>query len=54
LVISTAGQEAGSLNMMVSLIGTPTQVATNSAVFVNGVQSSIAGQVSVRYLALGR
>lgn len=54
LVISTAGQEAGALNMTVSLIGTPTQVATNSAVFINGVQSSIAGQVSVRYLAFGR
>ncbi|WP_147400254.1 hypothetical protein [Achromobacter sp. K91] len=53
-VVSTAGQQSGADNMTVSLIGTPSTVSTNSAVFVNGTQSSLAGQVSVRYLAWGR
>lgn len=53
-VLSTAGTLSPDVDMSATLVGVPSIVNCTASVFVGGVQSSVAGQVSVRYLAIGR
>ncbi|WP_419342817.1 gp53-like domain-containing protein [Achromobacter sp. PD1] len=53
-ILATAGTISTDVDMSATLVDEPSVVNCTTSVFVGGVQSSVAGQVSVRYLAIGR
>ncbi|WP_203452371.1 hypothetical protein [Lelliottia sp. RWM.1] len=44
---------ASAQNFALTMIGNPTKIGVTTACYVSGVQSSVNGQVGVRYMAIG-